>query len=359
MIVEFARYALRFGVLAAIGYALFAEGAAGWHGLAALAFLGYCLTALGWLATALLSRAPRLVRLGAFTVWLLGALFMVPGTLQSALGLIMVCLAVLSAAGELPRHHSLGLTVCALLAVGLLYGFLVLPVQGLLWPLTVAGAYFAGLQRRHRKERLEQAELLLAETQVAKERARIAREMHDVLAHSLGGLVVQLEAASALLEDVPDGERARDCVRRARGLATDGLAETRRAVSALRAEPGSLTATLTELTEGYAGPVELELPERPVHGRPEVVLALARVATEAVTNVTKHARGARLRVRLERADGQLRMVVANGPGEPEVDADGGGYGVLGMRERMERVGGSLSAGPDDEVWSVVASVPDE
>jgi len=103
---------------------------------------------------------------------------------------------------------------------------------------------FAGSNVRNMELRAEQAELLLAQTQRSheeqlratrlEEQARIARDIHDVLAHSLAGLSIQLEATTALLDQGADPESIRERVDRAHQLARDGLRETRRAVGALR-----------------------------------------------------------------------------------------------------------------------------
>jgi signal transduction histidine kinase len=123
--------------------------------------------------------------------------------------------------------------------------------------LAIAAALLGGASRRQYQDRAAQAEQLLAERMRADaerdraaalaERNRIGREVHDVLAHSLGALSVQLDAADALLETDGNPAKAREFVQRARGLAVDGLAETRKAVHALRDEPVALTEQLAAL----------------------------------------------------------------------------------------------------------------
>ncbi|WP_051899001.1 sensor histidine kinase [Sciscionella sediminilitoris] len=356
---------VRLAVLGAIGFALGFEPGFGLHGVHALTLAGFVLTVIGWGGTALLAADRLKPQIVLDAVFVTGGLLIVPGTMQTALGLILVCIALLSTATTVGEPYALGITIAAGIAVGLLYGLLVGPIIGLVWILPAAGSYLAGVTRRQRQERLEQAELLLAETQVAREReaqaaaaeerARIAREMHDVLAHSIGAVSVQLEAADALLEDVPGTGRALDCVRRARGLAAEGLTETRRAVGALRGDPGALRGVLTGLAEGYQGTAHLELPETMPELRPEVTLALGRIATEAVTNAGKHSGGAPLHMALSSTEGELCLRVHNELGtaaEP-----GKGFGLIGMRERAERIGGTVTAGAEETGWTVRVRVP--
>src|ERR1700712_5191705 len=150
------------------------------------------------------------------------------------------------------------------------------------------------------------AELLLAQTQRSNEeqlraaaldeRARIAREIHDVLAHSLAGLTIDLEATRVLVEHGASTDRILARVDRAHALAREGLSETRRAIETLRGEglqPGpTLEALAAEYRESDAGDAHVEL-RGPVDELPaDAALAVARVAQESLTNVRKHAPGA-------------------------------------------------------------------
>ncbi|WP_020497132.1 sensor histidine kinase [Sciscionella marina] len=358
--------AVRLVVLGAIGFALGFEPGFGLHGVQALTLAGFVLAVFGWIGTALLADDRFRPKVALHAVFVVGGLLIVPGTMQTALGLILVCVALLSTATGVREPYALGITIAAGIVVALLYGLLVGPVIGLVWILPAVGSYLAGTTRRQRQERLEQAELLLAETQVAREReaqaataeerARIAREMHDVLAHSIGAVSVQLEAADALLEDVPGTERALDCLRRARGLAAEGLTETRRAVGALRGDPGALRGVLTGLADGYQGAAHLELPETVPALRPEAALAIGRIATEAVTNAGKHSGGAPLWMTLNSADGELCLWVHNEL-DPAAEPGSGGFGLIGMRERAERIGGTVTAGAEETGWTVRVRVP--
>ncbi|KOG58844.1 MULTISPECIES: sensor histidine kinase [Streptomyces] len=232
---------------------------------------------------------------------------------------------------------------------------------------TVAGMALAGYVLRLDAEARGNAQRLLAQERAARaaeaesaalaERARIAREIHDVLAHSLSAQLVHLEAARLLIENGADRERILERVVAARGMARDGLAETRQALSALRGELTPLEEFLTELVSAADGAgVTVTGERRPLPA--EVSQAVRRVAQEALTNIRKHAQGARVAVRLDYSEHEVTLNVRDSGGEAgELNGSGGGYGLLGMRERAELLGGSLDAGPDEEGFAVTLKVP--
>ncbi|MFJ8495266.1 sensor histidine kinase [Streptomyces sp. NPDC094038] len=232
---------------------------------------------------------------------------------------------------------------------------------------TVVGMALAGYVLRLDAEARGGAQRLLAQERAARaaeaesaalaERARIAREIHDVLAHSLSAQMVHLEAARLLIERGADRETILERVVAARGMARDGLAETRQALSALRGELTPLEDFLTELVGSTDGA------EVTVTGERRSLSAGAsqtvrRVAQEALTNVRKHAYGAKVQVRLDYSEHEVALNVRDSGGRPgELSGAGGGYGLLGMRERAELLGGSLEAGRDDEGFEVRLRVP--
>ncbi|BCM69988.1 MULTISPECIES: sensor histidine kinase [Streptomyces] len=232
---------------------------------------------------------------------------------------------------------------------------------------TVAGMALAGYVLRLDAEARGSAQRLLAQERAARaaeaesaalaERARIAREIHDVLAHSLSAQLVHLEAARLLIENGADRDRILERVVAARGMARDGLAETRQALSALRGELTPLEDFLAELVSTADGAeVTVTGERRPLSA--EASQAVRRVAQEALTNVRKHARGAKVAVRLAYSEHEVTLDVRDSGGRPgELGGAGGGYGLLGMRERAELLGGSLDAGPDEEGFVVTLKVP--
>ena len=196
-----------------------------------------------------------------------------------------------------------------------------------------------------------------AESAALTERARIAREIHDVLAHSLSAQLVHLEAARLLIERDADRQQILDRVVAARAMARDGLEETRQALSALRGDLTPLEDFLTGLVRAVDGAeVTVRGERRPLSA--EASQAVRRVAQEALTNVRKHAPGARVSLRLEYGSGEVSLDVRDSGGPPgELAGAGGGYGLLGMRERAELLGGTLEAGPDEEGFAVRLRVP--
>ncbi|MFF4115722.1 sensor histidine kinase [Streptomyces sp. NPDC001714] len=232
---------------------------------------------------------------------------------------------------------------------------------------TVVGMALAGYVMRLDAEARGSAQRLLAQERAARaaeaesaalaERARIAREIHDVLAHSLSAQMVHLEAARLLIERGADREQILERVVAARGMARDGLAETRQALSALRGELTPLEDFLTELV-GSTGGAEVTVTGDRRSLPAEASQTVRRVAQEALTNVRKHAHGAKVQVRLDYSEHEVTLKVRDSGGRPgELSGAGGGYGLLGMRERAELLGGSLEAGRDDEGFEVRLRVP--
>ncbi|MET9519158.1 histidine kinase [Streptomyces sp. NPDC002994] len=201
-----------------------------------------------------------------------------------------------------------------------------------------------------------------AESAALAERARIAREIHDVLAHSLSAQMVHLEAARIQIEQGADRAQILERVVAARGMAREGLAETRQALSALRGEVAGLEPFLRELVVPSGGvTLEVSGERRPLSA--EASQTVRRVAQEALTNVRKHAPGATVRILLVYGEGEVALDVRDSGATGatghagELTASGCGYGLLGMRERAELLGGSLEAGPDGKGYAVLLRVP--
>ena len=210
-------------------------------------------------------------------------------------------------------------------------------------------------QRRQRAEladanrKLAEFAAALEQLSITRERSRLARELHDTLAHTLSGLAVQLEAVSALWE--ADPPRARALLGRAAESTRSGLTETRRALQALRASPLEdlgLARALREMAESAAQRAGLaldlgiqpDLPQQPG----EVEQALYRVAQEALENAVSHAHARRLRVALRQAPETLTLEIADdGDGLPVERLERErGFGLQGMRERAALVGAELA-----------------
>jgi signal transduction histidine kinase len=239
------------------------------------------------------------------------------------------------------------------------------------WALLGPGAFVAGLLVgliRRQSIRLAEETRLAHEEQARAgalaERARLAREIHDVLAHALAALSVQLETADALLEGGRTAQ-ARQSVARAGQLAREGLAETRRAIGTLRGEALPLTDMLAGLADGYRTDLGAAVTVR-VEGEPrglaaEATLALYRTAQEAMTNVRKHAPGAPVTLDLTYQPSDVELCVVNGPApggaDPSLVHSGGGYGLTGLRERAELAGGRFRAEPTGDGYRVEIAIP--
>ena len=203
------------------------------------------------------------------------------------------------------------------------------------------------------------------------ERARIARDLHDVLAHSLAAVSVNLQAAGGLLgagtlpADNPELAKAIECIDRAGTLTREGLAAARRAVLALRDDTASLSAQLSSLAGQYGADGDMAVDfavtgeARPVSA--EADLAAYRTAQEALTNARKHAPGQPVTLRLGFEDAQITVSVVNPlppqrAGTPLADT-GAGYGLVGLRERAALAHGTFQAGPDAGNWQVNLRIP--
>lgn len=202
------------------------------------------------------------------------------------------------------------------------------------------------------------------------ERLELARELHDLVAHHITGIVVQAQAAKTVAEMKPEAVvPALDAIANA---GADALTSMRRLVSVLRAEdeatrtPGTSLADLRVLTERFAanGPnVAFEIGQGISDGTlpPEVMTTLHRVLQESLTNVRRHAPGTgwvEADLRLHTGGVRLRVRNYGSAHDPRISRLGGGFGLVGMAERVEALGGRLLAGPTPEgAWEVVAEFP--
>ncbi|SEP07510.1 sensor histidine kinase [Amycolatopsis saalfeldensis] len=234
------------------------------------------------------------------------------------------------------------------------------------WPwwlgLAVAAPVYLGISRQDHRESVRNAERAYrseAREVALLERGRIAREIHDVLGHSLSGISLQLDLADALHGKGRDGE-ANLAVRRARALAVGSIAETRHAIEALREDSLPLSRTLELMAMGDSVPLTVTGEQWPVPT--EIAHAVIRAAQEALVNAAKHAPGADRSITLRYTPGAVGLIVANGPAAREPrpgPADGGGMGLVGMRERIALLGGTLKTGPgaDGAGWIVELEIP--
>lgn len=218
----------------------------------------------------------------------------------------------------------------------------------------------------------DRTEMLLAQLQDAEdeqarsaaiaERGRIAGELHDVLAHSLSGAAIQLQGARKLADREQATPHLRDAIDRASELVKSGLANAREAVGTLRGDPPPTVDELPALIDSYKSDMNLDVTLR-IEGEAMTLpadpsLALYRGAQEALTNVARYAPGASTDVVLRYEQDRTTLSIRNGASAiPPREGMGGGRGLEGLRERIERVGGTMSAGPTAEGWRVEIGVP--
>jgi signal transduction histidine kinase len=192
------------------------------------------------------------------------------------------------------------------------------------------------------------------------ERQRLAREIHDVLAHSLSALSLQLEATKLLARDHGDDE-VEDAIERAHGLAKSGLDEARQAVATLRDDelpgPDRIGALAESFEDDAQVPCRVSVAGAPRELAPEARLAVYRVAQEALTNVRRHALPERVDVQLAYERDGVRLAVEDFGTRANGAWNGGGYGLTGMRERAELLGGRLAATPTPSGFRVELWIP--
>jgi signal transduction histidine kinase len=315
------------------------------------------------------------------------ALAMTMGNVPVPFGVVLG-IAVFFVASQLSRRWSIPAAVVTAAGLGaaLLYAALTVPhaspaleaAEGFV-PLVTAWfvgdsvatrrRYLAGLAEQAERERVAEAER--ARQQVREERVRIARELHDVVAHTLAVITVQAgvgrrladrrpEQANAALESIETiGRTAQDELRVVLGLLREEETGTAPLAPAPRIAdvPG-----LVEAVRASGTPVELRMSGAERQLSPALELSVYRVIQEALTNVVKHAPGARAAVDLAVSAQQVRLEVADdgGPGEGPLAGLGPGHGIVGMRERIGAFGGRLVTGPRAERgFRVAAEIPVE
>jgi signal transduction histidine kinase len=223
---------------------------------------------------------------------------------------------------------------------------------------------------RLRREQQRTAELLQevlagrdAQVHAAKldERARLARDMHDVLAHTLSALSIQLEGTRMLAEQRGSDPAVIGALDRVTRISKEGLLEARRAVGSLRGDalPGpDLLPSLVESFERDTGvPATMQVEGEARELPSDAQLTIYRTAQEALTNIRKHAQAAAVTVTLRYTAHEVELRIENRGVPRPSPVPGGGYGLVGMRERAELLGGRLEAAPTPDGFSVQLWIP--
>jgi signal transduction histidine kinase len=358
----------------------------GWPGPAGLAAqitaLAISVVLLAWWVPAD-RRAPLRVRYAPLLPYGLAAMIVAcgiasatrAGTMFNVLGSIAAYSAA-SDAGPTVGYAVTGLGIAATEVTGIAAGS---GAEAMIkYPLVLAIGLAIGSNLRASRVQAEQSAVLLAQAgqlraeqaRVAAldERARIAREIHDVLAHSLGALGLQIQVARAILTQRHNEEETDEILAQAQRMADDGLTETRRAIQALRGQtlplPEGLAELCTdhELCHGTSVSFTVNGQPRPLSA--DVQVAMTRTAQEALVNAAKHALGQFVEISLDYRPGSTALTVRNRLHDQPAKARGarfatvnGGYGLAGMRERLLLLDGSLAAGTEGSEWVVTATVP--
>ncbi len=366
---ETARRALRpLGLVAvalATGATFRTDPRPGWHGTG----LGHRLSRGGahtctGLRHYLSTRTDRLRLRTAVIVGLLASSLVLVWLQPRGVGFVGLFVAVVLLARRMPSRAGLLLTGVgfAILVLISTVGSHQSAVSDLLRAAVLVGFYTVAVLAQRLGAANQQAERLLLELEASRdmqaraaamaERQRLAREMHDVLAHSLSGLMLQLEGARILAAEQPDDPRLPGTIERAHQLGRTGLAEARRAIAMLRDEevpgPERLATLAGDFARDHGIPCDLVVTGAERELDSQARLAVYRVAQEALTNTVKHAAAAaRVQLRLDYGTDRACLTVEDFGGGPPTPghAESDGYGLTGMRERAELLGGSLSAEP--------------
>jgi signal transduction histidine kinase len=235
---------------------------------------------------------------------------------------------------------------------------LLLPVLGLRIPLLIVIGWIVGTlseqERKHTQDlrmanmRLREQALATEQLATARERNRLARDLHDTLAHSLAGLVVELQAIETLLHSEPAAARSE--LVKARQIAQAGLRETRRAIQDLRVNPiedlglaRALERAAFDFGDRAGVQVDLRVGDPQASISNDVAAQIYFIAQEALSNIERHADARRVEVSLTRQDGVIEMKISDdGRGFDELQIDAERFGLQGMYERAEMIGAQLS-----------------
>lgn len=259
-------------------------------------------------------------------------------------GAAVVAITVAPVVGGDPQVYLLAVVIAISIGVGL-----------------VTGESRAATAAREEIARRRQSEMLLTE-----ERLKIARELHDVVSHSIAMMGVQAGAAAHVIEREP--EKAKQAMLAIKAASREALQDLRGILDLLREaephdpeQPAAGLARLPELLESTrrAGlNIELQTSGMPRTLTPATDLAAYRIVQEALTNILRHAPGSKADLSVRFSDDRLEIEIRNGPGRSGERSRGAGQGLIGMRERATAVGGALNAeATEDGGFAVAASLP--
>jgi signal transduction histidine kinase len=363
-------------LFAVVAVAVFTSGRNPWYASrdvdTAIAVGGFALGGLGALTARYRRAAVRII----FAVMLLASSAALVRLQPDGPGLAGLLAGLVLLAPRVPDRFPIALSIAgiaclAAVAVAVSHDS---PTLALLSGIAIVGFPGMTLLARRLGQANHQAERLLIELEGTRatqaqaaglaERQRLAREMHDVLAHSLSGLMLQLEGARMLAAGDPSDPRLPGIIERAHHLGKSGLEEARRAIGMLRDDelpgPERLASLAAQFQEVSGVPCQFTVSGQAYELPSEARLAVYRVAQEALTNITRHACPERVEMHLGYEPRRTRLTVENfamNKEPPRVAGDGPGYGLTGMRERAELLGGELTTAMTRGGFRVELRVP--
>lgn len=271
--------------------------------------------------------------------------------------LVLIVLAVRRAPGRQAWWAALPVLAVGVILVRLVWAaepyLMVSASAGWSLPALVAAAVGLYLRRLDETRRAAVREARRAQ------RLALARDLHDYVAHDLSGILVQAQAAQVVPGPLPPA--VSDALRRIEAAGQRAMASMDRTVDVLHDEPHGRSlpgiAALDELVEGFSPPVSLSMTPGLDLSR-EGSATVYRVVTEALTNVRRHAvHATRVSVSVTSRGDVVRVVIEDDGGGHSEAGDRGGYGLAGLAERVELLGGTLSAGPVAGGWALTAEIP--
>ncbi|TSE00484.1 two-component sensor histidine kinase [Skermania sp. ID1734] len=306
--------------------------------------------------------APLVLAAGAIVST--GLLLLEPRPADAAPFIMMIVVGEVAATATLRIGICVAAATAVVLAVPTAMGRLDnAPVYLMLIPLGWCVGFMLQTQMRL-LERERESQQQRAEQAASDERRRIAREVHDVVAHSLSVTLLHLTGARRALQEDNDVNEAVEALIDAERLGRQAMSDIRRTVGLLDDSRGKTTPEpgLGDLDDLVAGFIRAGLRlDFTMHGDADRVsasigLALYRIAQESLANIAKHAPGAKAELEVTVRDTKVTVTATNTTAKDQLVGQGGS-GLIGMRQRAELLGGNFSAGPSPEGWSVRAEIP--
>ncbi|MGW4241986.1 sensor histidine kinase [Nocardia sp. NPDC004722] len=352
-------------MMIAIGSIAFAQRIAAGYPPAGLALTGLVLIAITGPPCVLLNFPPRPVLLAAIAMAAVALFLTQPVPLDVAPLILVVITGEIAAIVQTPVGTAVALAMFAELA---LFQWAA-RIDGFTWfALGILFGWFTGQLLNYQRRYLYQErdyQHIRALQAAGEERRRIAREVHDVIAHSLSVTLLHVTAARHALQTDQDVDEAVDALADAERLGRQAMADIRRTVGLLDGQPASLRPEpglddIEDLVSDFvrAGmTIDFRTTGNPHEVSAGLGLAAYRICQESLANIAKHAPGARAELRITLHPRHIDLAVTNTLPPGALARPGNGMGISGMRQRLAVLGGTLTAGLEDGSWQVRARIP--